>query len=312
MDGFQLLSYISKNYKGIPVIVITAFGTPEIENEIQKRGSFQFLEKPLDFNILEEKISEGLKAKLKGYVKGISLSSFIQVLGMEGASCTLTVKSKEKAGYLYFFNGVLIDADFGDKKGEEAAYDIIVWDDVEIEIERKSSKREKEINMSLNHIIMEAHRRMDENKNKQDDRIVLENNTGHFLNSQFKEENMNIKKLQDAIKILKDDLGDGLLATDVWMSTDGQPIAGYNSQPKACALFNRITLQMNRTLKDSGFPLLGQYYLLDLADKKLVIILPLGDYMWGMLIDGTITPLGLILNIALPKVIDAFESAITG
>ncbi|MCP4216763.1 MAG: hypothetical protein GY765_19085, partial [bacterium] len=50
---------------------------------------------------------------------------------------------------------------------------------------------------------------------------------------------------------------------------------------------------------------------LDLADKKMVIVIPLGDYQWGILVDGDKTKLGLLLNISIPKIIDAFEEAIT-
>jgi len=122
---------------------------------------------------------------------------------------------------------------------------------------------------------------------------------------------MNIKMLHEAIKILKEDLGEGLLTADIFTAIDGQSIAAYNTQPRACALFSRITSQINKALKEAGFPILGQYFMLDLADKKRVVVIPLGEYMWGILVDGNQTPLGILLNIALPKVIDAFEAALT-
>ena len=65
---------------------------------------------------------------------------------------------------------------------------------------------------------------------------------------------MDIKKLQEAVKTLKDDLGDGLLAADIYTNTDGQSIAGYNTNPKACALFNRMTFQDESNVEGDGFP----------------------------------------------------------
>lgn len=319
MDGFELLAYISQHYKEMPVIVITAFGTPEIERGLQKIYSFQYLEKPLDINILETKISEGLKAKLAGYVKGISLSSFLQIISMEGESCTLTIRSNNRVGQLFFDSGMLVDAVYESKVGVDAAYEIAVWENVEIEIDKVHNKSEQKIEISLQHLLVEAHRRIDENKKKQglvnQENIQQDNNRDNDQvinrdNREQKENTMNIKKLQEAIKTLKDDLGDGLIAADIYSIVDGQSIVGYNSQPKACALFNRMTLQMNKTLKDSGFPMLGRYYLLDMADKKRVLVIPLGDYQWGILVDGVTTQLGLLLNIALPKAIDAFEEAL--
>lgn len=321
MDGFELVAYISKNYKTISIIVITAFGTPEIEKNLNEIGAFQYLEKPLDINVLEEKIIEGLKQLSNGYVKGVSLTSFLQMIAMERETCTLTIKSNEKVGQLYFNDGALIDAEYDNKQGEEISYEILTWEDVEIEIEKKCKKKVASIDKALNHLLLEAYRRKDELKKRQDELAnvgegdddlfpLAEDKIDSKENLNYKEKKMDIKKLQDSIKTLKEDLGDGLISSDIWTATDGQAIASYNTQPKATALFNRMTFQMNRSLKDSGFPVIGKYYLLDLADKKRVVVIPLGDYQWGMLMDGSVA-MGLLLNVALPKAIDNFEQAIT-
>lgn len=321
MDGFELVAYISKNYKTISIIVITAFGTPEIEKNLNEIGAIQYLEKPLDINVLEEKIIEGLKQLSDGYVKGVSLSSFLQMIAMERETCTLTIKSNEKVGRIYFDQGALIDAEYDNQQGEETSYEILTWDDVEIEIEKKCIKKVVTIDKALNHLLLEAYRRKDELKKRQDD--LAKNGAGDedilplaeeeiYINENLnlKEKKMDIKKLQDSLKTLKEDLGDGLLASDIYANIDGQSIAGYNSNPKACALFNRMTYQMNRSLKESGFPTVGKYYMMDLVDKKRVVVMPMGDYQWGMLLDGSVA-LGLLLNVALPKAIDNFEQAVT-
>lgn len=123
---------------------------------------------------------------------------------------------------------------------------------------------------------------------------------------------MNVKKLQDAVSVLKESLGDGLVAADIWVISDATSIAGYNSNPQAVALFNQVTDFMEKTLNGSGFPKLGKYFLIDLVGEKFVLILPMGDFRWGMLIDRSKVQLGLVLSIALPKAISAFEEAITG
>jgi hypothetical protein len=120
---------------------------------------------------------------------------------------------------------------------------------------------------------------------------------------------MDIKKLNEAIEVLKEDVGKALIATDIWTTADGQSIAAFNPQPKAAALFNQLTDYMVKTLKGSGFPELGRYYILDLVGGLLAIAIPLGDYEWGMLIDSKNAPLGLLLNVVIPKAIDTFETA---
>lgn len=123
---------------------------------------------------------------------------------------------------------------------------------------------------------------------------------------------MNVQKLNQAVQQLRNELADGLLATDIFTVADGLSLAGFNTQPQASALFNRVTDQINSTLQGSDFPLLNKYYILDLDDNKLVVILPLGEYRWGILCDGQKTKLGLLLNVTIPQIIKTFNEAIAG
>lgn len=63
MDGFELLAYMNRNYPKIPVILMTAFGTPKIEEIVSSMGIFRYLEKPLDINIIADNIFEALLIK---------------------------------------------------------------------------------------------------------------------------------------------------------------------------------------------------------------------------------------------------------
>src|SRR3990170_5913136 len=63
MDGLELLAYIRKNNPYIPVIVMTAFGNPELENWLRSLGVFAYLEKPIDFIELTNKILSALSLK---------------------------------------------------------------------------------------------------------------------------------------------------------------------------------------------------------------------------------------------------------
>jgi len=122
---------------------------------------------------------------------------------------------------------------------------------------------------------------------------------------------MNVKKLKESIEILKANLDGALIASDIWKDNTGTSIAGYNSNPKAVALFDQVTSYMNKALETSGFPTLDKYYLLELKDNALVVVLQFKDnYQWGMLVDNTKVNLGLLLNIAIPEARKAFEEAI--
>lgn len=58
MSGLQLLQKIKQKFENPPPIVmmITAYGDAENYNQAMKLGADDFLTKPLDFNLLKEKL----------------------------------------------------------------------------------------------------------------------------------------------------------------------------------------------------------------------------------------------------------------
>jgi len=166
MDGLDLLAYMSKNHPEIPVIIMTSFGTPQIEERLKKLNAFLYLEKPFDIQTLEEKILEGLKAETEGHIKGFSLPSFLQLIQMESKTCTLKVFYDGNKAALYFKDGILIGARAPDKTGKEAAMEILSLEKAEIDIDGKCRNAEATINTPLHYLLLESARLQDE-KNKE-------------------------------------------------------------------------------------------------------------------------------------------------
>lgn len=121
---------------------------------------------------------------------------------------------------------------------------------------------------------------------------------------------MNVTKLKEAVEVLKTNLGDSLICTAIAMNIDGQSIAGYNATPKFAALIVKIIKVVNDTAKIGGIPGVGRYATFDLQEDRLLVIIPLGEYIWGILLDGTKTQMGLLLNIEIPAAIEAFAEAV--
>jgi DNA-binding response OmpR family regulator len=312
MDGITLITHVHNQYPAVPVIVMTAFGSPQIEKQIKEMGILHYLEKPISFEEFRDHVLHELSQKKKGRIEGITLASFLQLIWMEKMTCTLIVKSMEKTGVLSIKNGELKNAECGEERGMDTALAILAWENVTIEMEESYIPGGETLNATIEEILLESFRRQDEQKNAPQLEIEyadieLSDNIIRIK----KEERMNVQKLNKAIEILKESMGGALMATDIWGSADMQSIAGFNSQPAATALFGQIIVSTNRALKDSGFPMLGKYCVFDLVDGKMVVLIPMGDYAWGMLVDGKKAQLGLLLNVALPKAIAAFEDAIT-
>lgn len=162
MDGFALVAHLSAHHPELPVIVMTAFGTPDMEENLKEIGAFQYIEKPIDFSLLVTKIIKGLEGRSKGFITGVSLSSFLQLLELDKKTCTVTVRSGRHQGNMYFRNGDLLDADTDNITGMDAAFEIIGWKNVEIVLTNSCNITEQQIHESLGFILLEGSRREDE------------------------------------------------------------------------------------------------------------------------------------------------------
>ncbi len=172
MDGFELLAFTKNNFPEIPAIVMTAFGTPEIENQLGQAGLIRMLEKPVDFEELTQLILSILEHDSAGGVlTGISLPSFLQLIEMEQSTCLMEIKSADNGqGLLYFNKGALYDAVFGKLSGEEAAFKVLALDDVKISFRTLPSKKlKKRINMSLMNLLMKSAQIKDEMQMEQEE-----------------------------------------------------------------------------------------------------------------------------------------------
>ncbi len=162
MDGFELLVYMNTKHPEIPMFVMTANGSPEVEKRINALGSIKYFEKPMDIDHLAECILEELDSGAKGQIQGIGLASFLQLVEVESKTCTLTVSAGGNTGALVCIKGELVNAKVNELKGLEAAYELISWDNASIEITNAVNNKEREFTHPLMSIIMEGLKRKDE------------------------------------------------------------------------------------------------------------------------------------------------------
>ncbi|MFO7606510.1 MAG: response regulator [Desulfurivibrionaceae bacterium] len=171
MDGFELLAHMNNEYPPVPIIVISAFATPDIKNKAKKLGALHFIPKPFASNDLEaidyKKIMREWNREESsdtGHVNGISLQSFLQLINLESKTCTLTIKSQGKTGVIYVNRGDLMNAKTGHLEGGKAAQEIISWnnEDLNIYIDNSCPETEKKIKYTIMSLLMENARLADE------------------------------------------------------------------------------------------------------------------------------------------------------
>jgi CheY-like chemotaxis protein len=166
MDGFQLLAFIMEHYPDIPVIIITGYSTPEMEHLARQGGAVGYIAKPFLIENLARQIMTTLRKESEGgTLHNVSSGIFLQLVEMEQKTCTIRLDDKltDKKGILFFCDGELLDSRVDDLQGEDAAYEVFSWDQVNLSIQNGCALKEKRINGDMQQLVLEAARRKDEN-----------------------------------------------------------------------------------------------------------------------------------------------------
>ncbi len=103
------------------VVVMTARGSEDMENEVLSLGAEAYLEKPFDLNYLDQVLRKLLTRKgFKGVVQELSLIDILQLLAYEKGTAKVEVSSPEGKGGIYVKDGRLVHAVFEEMEGQEA------------------------------------------------------------------------------------------------------------------------------------------------------------------------------------------------
>ena len=138
MDGFELLAHIMEHYPDIPVIIITGYSTPEMEQLAHKGGAVGYIAKPFLIENLARQILTTLRKESEGgTLHNVSSGMFLQLIEMEQKTCTIRLETKlgGEKGILFFSDGELLDARVNNMQGQSAAHEIFSWDAVNLSIQ---------------------------------------------------------------------------------------------------------------------------------------------------------------------------------
>ncbi|MEJ2538215.1 MAG: response regulator [Calditrichia bacterium] len=100
VSGLELLVETKKKFPRTRVIIMTAYGSSDVQREANERGCFRYLEKPFEINDLREMILEALTEKkgFKGSVADFQLSDIIQLNCLGRITSSLQIKHKDQTG----------------------------------------------------------------------------------------------------------------------------------------------------------------------------------------------------------------------
>jgi FixJ family two-component response regulator/predicted regulator of Ras-like GTPase activity (Roadblock/LC7/MglB family) len=168
MSGIELVNFVDKKYPRIPIILITAYGTPKLKNHAINTGAIKFFDKPVDLKKMVKEIKNGLALSGEDLtsIRKMSLATVLELISMEKKTASIVVKDREsgRSGRIWFDKGELIDAEIDDLEGIEAVFEMLPFGDVDIVVREREHDRMTILDVSLEYILLEGMKRLDENK----------------------------------------------------------------------------------------------------------------------------------------------------
>lgn len=165
MDGISLLSAITSDYPGTPVIVMTGYITRDVQQKALHSGAVDYIEKPFLVDDLAAKVFAVIDAEADGgKLQKVTPSIFLQLVSAEEKTCTIRLSccATGRNGMLFFRRGELVQARCAGTLGERAAYEIFSWDAVDLAIQNRCEIQSNAINKDVQALYLEALHRKDE------------------------------------------------------------------------------------------------------------------------------------------------------
>lgn len=166
LSGLELLIEARRAVADLPIILMTAYGTSELRQEVAKRSRVEYLEKPYEFSTLLATIDR-LLSRDRGFSGAISLSllpDLVQIHALSRVSGALRITREGHAGAIWFQKGGIVHAECGDHTGPEAFYELLRWEGGKFALDPSGTPQSQTIFESAEELLMEGCRRLDEER----------------------------------------------------------------------------------------------------------------------------------------------------
>ena len=164
INGLDLLVRVKKEYPHTKVIIMTAYGSSDVQKEANRRGSLFYIEKPFEISDIRKIIIDliGKKKGFQGKLVGLQLTDVIQMNCLSRLTTVLTITRDGERGIIYLNEGEIIHAECGEQKGTDAFYKILSWQEGEFVSNIGITPPIQTIYQNWEHLLVEAMRRSDD------------------------------------------------------------------------------------------------------------------------------------------------------
>ena len=132
ISGLDLLSRVAETYPGVQVIIMTAFGSEVLEDQVQKLGTQYYIEKPFELRYLRKLVFEALQLsdnEMESILLNEQIRDTITVNCRARMTSRMMFKSGLKNGNIYLQSGEIVHAECDELEGERALFRILEWEE---------------------------------------------------------------------------------------------------------------------------------------------------------------------------------------
>ncbi len=176
LNGYQLCERLKADpqLKKIPLIFLSTEDSLEARVKGLKLGAEEFLHKPIYIKELitrvkitlqrleRERLQRKDTQRFFGSLESMSVVDLLQSMNQGKRSCLMLFEHEGRSGRVWFQDGEVLDAEVGQRSGEEAIYRLLTWEQAHFEIQFQSPDRPRAIYSSVQLLLMEGMRRVDE------------------------------------------------------------------------------------------------------------------------------------------------------
>ena len=166
VDTFELLDLVAQKYPGLRILVITNNASAMFRTKVRQTPAAIHFDQALDVSMLTKRLFTELQIDYGGQIRGIALASFLQLIELEGRSCTLQITAKGKTGTIYVVDGKPVAARMGLLTGKPAIVHVLTWENVLIDIDYAAHDVSREITTPLMNLLLESGRIVDEKQSQ--------------------------------------------------------------------------------------------------------------------------------------------------
>jgi CheY-like chemotaxis protein/predicted regulator of Ras-like GTPase activity (Roadblock/LC7/MglB family) len=260
LDGLELLAYITQEHASTPCIVMTDYGKPWFRKRMDQQEVLYHLEKPFEIGALASAIFVGLNLRDEGInYKGMTMASILPLIEIEQKTCRMEVTTSGKGkGYLYFDEGVLIDAHFKGLTGEKAALEISEWDRIVIKFSELPRRRTRmRVKTHLMDMAGATWMREETEELKEDETtssagLFLEASTTSASQVDFEATNRVLQRHLGEFKNIKGYLAVAVLSSDGEVLASDQSSSGLDLERLAVGMSSLFSVS-EETMSQMGF-----------------------------------------------------------